>query len=128
MSVDDCTAASDVKPVRNTPRVLGSPQGHEYGDIVAVDDEIIAWLERTTSRPSAGSATITENLPSLLASNETLAMRSSTTTWRFLIRSARATIFAASLPDALDVTFVTSRSRFFALDVTFVTSRSRIIV
>jgi hypothetical protein len=42
----DDVAALDVTPARNTPRVLGSPQGHELGDIVAVDGGIIEWLAR----------------------------------------------------------------------------------
>jgi hypothetical protein len=42
----DDAVAGDVNLARNTPRVLGSPQGSEYGDIVAVDGEIVAWLEQ----------------------------------------------------------------------------------
>ena len=33
-----------------TPHVLGSPTGSEYGDIVAVDGEIVEWLARRERR------------------------------------------------------------------------------
>jgi len=46
----DGAAGADVKPVRNTPRFLGSPQGHEFGDIVAVDGEIVEWLARREAK------------------------------------------------------------------------------
>jgi hypothetical protein len=47
-------AAADVSASR--PRLLGSPQGHEIGDIVAVDDGIIAWLEQHYHGRQNGSA------------------------------------------------------------------------
>jgi hypothetical protein len=56
MSIDDLAAAGDVKPTRITPRVLGSPQGSEFGDIVAVDGGIIEWLERHRLANATGSA------------------------------------------------------------------------
>jgi hypothetical protein len=41
-------------------RVLGWPQGHEIGVVVAVDDEIIAWLEQHY-RPTGVTVFVTED-------------------------------------------------------------------